>query len=158
MVLENLHEQDGKTFCNVVTDDLGFETEEEKKAAEERDIENKELLDFVKESVGEERQQGAPEPQALHPGLLPDQRGPPDPGDGALLPPRPQRGDAQGPRHPRAGAEPGAPRLPGAEGRLENDREKAKKLSQILSVLAEMTAGMDVEDPNAFAEQVAELF
>ena len=40
----------------------------------------------------------------------------------------------------------------------ENDREKAKKLSQILSVLAEMTAGMDVEDPAAFAEQVAELF
>ena len=53
MVLENLGDQDGKRFCNVVTDDLGFETEEEKKAAEERDIENKDLLDFVKESVGE---------------------------------------------------------------------------------------------------------
>ena len=39
-----------------------------------------------------------------------------------------------------------------------NDREKAKKLSQILYVLAEMTAGMDVEDPAGFAEQVAELF
>ncbi len=39
-----------------------------------------------------------------------------------------------------------------------NDREKAKKLSQILYVLAEMTAGMDVEDPAAFAAQVAELF
>ena len=36
--------------------------------------------------------------------------------------------------------------------------EKARKLSQILYVLAEMTAGMDVEDPAAFAEQVAELF
>ncbi len=53
MVLENLLDQDGKRFCNVVTDDLGFETEEEKKAAEERDIENKELLDFVKEAVGD---------------------------------------------------------------------------------------------------------
>ena len=40
----------------------------------------------------------------------------------------------------------------------KNDSEKAKKLSRILYVLAEMTAGMDVEDPNAFAEQVAELF
>ena len=36
MVLEALHDQDGKSFCNVVTDDLGFDTEEEKKAAEER--------------------------------------------------------------------------------------------------------------------------
>ena len=43
----------GRLFCNVVTDDLGFETEDEKKAAEERDVENKELLDFVKESVGD---------------------------------------------------------------------------------------------------------
>ena len=40
----------------------------------------------------------------------------------------------------------------------DSDKEKAGKLSQILYVLAEMTAGMDVEDPNRFAEQVAELF
>jgi len=53
MVLENLHDQDGKLFCNVVTDDLGFETEEEKKAAEERNEENKEILDFIKETLGE---------------------------------------------------------------------------------------------------------
>ena len=33
MVLENLRDQDGHPFCNVVTEDLGFETEEEKKAA-----------------------------------------------------------------------------------------------------------------------------
>ena len=30
----------GKTFCNVVTDDLGFDTDEEKKAAEELEKEN----------------------------------------------------------------------------------------------------------------------
>ena len=53
MVLENLREQDGKSFCNIVTDDLGFETEEEKKAAEEKEIESKDFLDFVKESLGD---------------------------------------------------------------------------------------------------------
>ena len=53
MVLEALHDQDGKGFCNVVTEDLGFDTDEEKKAAEERDIENKEFLDYIKESLGE---------------------------------------------------------------------------------------------------------
>ena len=40
----------------------------------------------------------------------------------------------------------------------ENDRDKAARLSRILSVLAEMTSGMDVEDPAAFAVLVAELF
>lgn len=52
MVLENLRDQDGHPFCNVVTEDLGFETEEEKKAADERDAENKDFLDFVQQSVG----------------------------------------------------------------------------------------------------------
>ena len=54
MVLESLREQDGKTFCNVVTDDLGFDTEEDKKAVEEQNLENKDFLDFVKEAVGED--------------------------------------------------------------------------------------------------------
>lgn len=53
MVLEQLHDHEGKTFCNVMTDDLGFDTDEEKKAAEEKNEENKELLDFIKESLGE---------------------------------------------------------------------------------------------------------
>ena len=53
MVLENLNNVDGKPFCNVVTDDLGFDTEEDKKAAEERNEENKDLLEFIKEALGE---------------------------------------------------------------------------------------------------------
>lgn len=53
MVMETLHEEGGKQFCNIVTEDLGFETEEEKKATEERNEENKELLDFLKESLGD---------------------------------------------------------------------------------------------------------
>ena len=53
MVLEQLRDHDGKTFCNVMTDDLGFDTEEDKKAAEEQNEENKELLDYLKESLGE---------------------------------------------------------------------------------------------------------
>jgi len=40
----------------------------------------------------------------------------------------------------------------------ETDRDKAAKLAKILSVLAEMTAGTEVEDPVGFAGLVAELF
>ena len=35
--------------------DLGFQTDEEKKAAEEKVVENKELLDFIRDSIGDEK-------------------------------------------------------------------------------------------------------
>ena len=158
MVLENLHDQDGKSFCNVVTDDLGFETEEEKKAAEERDIENKELLDFVKESVGEELSKVRLSRKLTTQACCLTSEGP--------LTLEMERYFRHGPseemRKVRAtrvlelNPEHKAFRV--LQDAWKNDSEKAKKLSRILYVLAEMTAGMDVEDPNAFAEQVAELF
>ena len=43
-----------KAFCNVTTEDLGLQTDEEKKAAEEKAEELKGLLTFVKESLGEQ--------------------------------------------------------------------------------------------------------
>ena len=43
-----------KKFCNAVTEDLGLQTEEEKKQAEEKTEELKGLLTFVKESLGEQ--------------------------------------------------------------------------------------------------------
>ena len=43
-----------KPFCNIATDDLGLETEEEKKETEAKQAEDKELLDFVKETLGDQ--------------------------------------------------------------------------------------------------------
>ena len=40
----------------------------------------------------------------------------------------------------------------------ENDKDRAKSLAAILETLAEMMAGVEVEDPAKFVEQVAELF
>ena len=42
-----------KAFCNVATEDLGLQTEEEKKAMEEKAEQLKGFLTFVKESLGE---------------------------------------------------------------------------------------------------------
>ena len=158
MVLENLHDQDGKSFCNVVTDDLGFETEEEKKAAEERDIENKELLDFVKESVGGDLSKVRLSRKLSTQACCLTSEGP--------LTLEMERYFRHGPseemRKLRAARvlelNPEHHAMQVLKDAWTNDKEKAKKLSQILYVLAEMTAGMDVEDPAAFAEQVAELF
>ncbi|WP_400233959.1 molecular chaperone HtpG [Methanomethylophilus alvi] len=49
-----LREYDKKEFCNATTEDLGLETEEEKKEAEKKDEEYKDLIAFAKESLGEE--------------------------------------------------------------------------------------------------------
>ena len=43
-----------KAFCNVTTEDLGLQSDEEKKAAEEKAEELKGFLTFVKESLGEQ--------------------------------------------------------------------------------------------------------
>jgi molecular chaperone HtpG len=49
-----LNEYDGKPLCNVSTEDLGLESEEEKKEAEEKDEKYKDVVDFVKETLGED--------------------------------------------------------------------------------------------------------
>ena len=158
MVLDALREQDGKSFCNVVTDDLGFDTDEEKKAAEERDIENKELLDFVKESVGESvAKVRLSRKLTTQPCCLTTEGG---------LTLEMERYFRHSPseemRKLRATRvlelNPDHRCFAVLQDAWVNDKDKAAKLSRILAVLAEMTAGVDVEDPTQFAGDVAELF
>ena len=159
VVLENLMEQDGKRFCNVVTDDLGFETEEEKKAAEERDIENKDLLDFVKESLG-----GAvtavrlSRKLAAMPCCLTTE-------GGITLEMEKyfRRGPSEEMRSLRANrvlelnAEHKA--VQALKAAFDGgDKEKAAQYAKILDTLAEMMAGCEVEDPASFVTLVSELF
>ena len=158
VVLDNLREQDGKTFCNVVTQDLGFDTDEEKKAAEERDIENKELLDFVKESTGDSLTAvRLSRKLSTQPCCLTTE------GGVTLEMERYFRhGPSEEMRKIRANrvlelnAEHHAFAV--LKDAFANDKDKAAKLSRILLTLAEMTAGVDVDDPAEFAGLVAELF
>ena len=157
MVLENLREQDGKTFCNVVTDDLGFDTEEEKKAAEERDIENKEFLDFVKEALGDKvTKVRFSRKLASVPCCLTT-----DGGVTLEMEKYFRRGPSEEMRKVRANrvlelnAEHNA--VEALRAAYENDKDRAKSLAAILETLAEMMAGVEVEDPAKFVEQVAEL-
>ena len=159
MVLEALHDQDGKSFCNVVTDDLGFDTEEEKKAAEERDIENKEFLDFVKESVGDAvskvrlSRKLASQPCCLttEGGLTLEmekyfRRGP-----------SPEMRSIRATRVLELNGEHKAVEAFKAAWEA-GDKDKAKSMSLILARLAELLAGAEIEDPAAFVTEVAELF
>ena len=158
-VLENLREQDGKPFCNVVTDDLGFETEEEKKAAEERDLENKELLDFVKESLGEavSKVRLSRKLEKLPCCLTTE-------GPLTLEMERYfRRGPSEEMRKLRAervlelNAEHKA--VQALRAAFENgEKDKAASLAKILETMAELMAGCDIEDPASFVGLVSELF
>lgn len=158
MVIENLREQDGKSFCNVVTDDLGFETDEEKKAAEERDIANKEFLDFVV-SASNDRIKKAK--LSSKPGSLPcclTTEG------GVTL--EMEKYFRYGPneemRSIRANRvlelNPDHAAVKALQSAYETDKEKAASLTGILLSLAELMAGVEIEDPAAFVGQVSELF
>ena len=159
MVLEALHDQDGKAFCNVVTDDLGFETEEEKKAAEERDIENKELLDFVKQSVGDAvAKVRLSRKLDTQPCCLTTE-------GGLTLEMEKyfRRGPSEQMRSVRAsrvleinGEHRAYAALKAAFD--SGDTERARRLSVILVRMAEMLSGAEIEDPAAFVAEVAELF
>lgn len=146
-----------KEFKNINDDDLGLETEEEKKETEKAEEENKELLDFVKEAL-----EGAVESVKVshklksHPVCLSSE------GEVTLE------------------MEKYFATIPGSEGEkikarrvleinpahhafdalkeaFESDKEKAKKLSKILYTEALMIADMPVENAVEFAQLVAEL-
>ena len=52
--LQMLMEYDGKKFANITKDDLNLESEDEKKAMEQKNADAKGLLDTMKEALGEE--------------------------------------------------------------------------------------------------------
>ena len=54
--LQMMHDYDSKTFKNVTQGDLNIETEEEKKNLEEQTNDNKEMIDAIKEALGDKVQ------------------------------------------------------------------------------------------------------
>lgn len=159
MVLEYLQDQDGKRFCNVVTDDLGFDTDEDKKAAEERDIENKDFLDFVKDANGEAIA------KAKLSNKLADMPCSLTTEGGITLEMEKyfRRGPSEEMRKVRAtrvlelNAEHKA--VKAMKSAFDaGDKERAGQLAKVLETLAEMMAGCEIEDPAGFVTMVSDLF
>ena len=159
MVLETLRDQDGKPFCNVVTDDLGFDTEEDKKAAEERNEENKELLEFVRDSLdGRVAKVRLSAKLISKPSCLAT--------EGALT--------LEMERYFRAGPSeemrslratrvlelnPEHNAVKALKAAYEaGEKEKAAKYAKILAAEAELVAGVELENAGEFVELVSELF
>lgn len=52
-VMKTIREYQEKSFCNVTSDDLGIVSDDEKKEIESKEEENKDVLDFAKEVLGD---------------------------------------------------------------------------------------------------------
>ena len=159
LVIENLREQDGKMFCNVVTDDLGFETDEEKKQSEEKNEEAKEMLGYMKECLGDDVEKvKLSNKLASLPCALTTEGG-----ISLEMEKYFRHGPNEEMRKIRANRVLEINENHEAVQKLikaydDGDKEKAGKYTEILLTLAKLMSGVDIEDPAKFTKQVSELF
>ena len=147
-----------KQFCNVSADDLGLETDLEKADTEKKEEENRELLDFVKETLGEQVSAvRLSHKLRSHPVCLTTE------GEITLEVEKYFRS------LPGANTENiqarkvlelngGHAAFAALQTAFETDRERAAVLSQVLLAQAKLIAGLSLEDPSAYAELVCGLF
>ena len=158
--LQQIRLYEGKPFLNIITEDLGFQTEEEKKAEEEKTVQNKELFDFMVESIeAEHLKQVTLTSKLVSSACCLTTTG------GLTL--EMEKYFRMGPseemrklRAERVLEVNGEHRAFKAikEAYDAGDKEKAAALSKILYAQAELIAGVEIEDPAAYAELVCQLF
>ena len=157
-IVEQLGAQDEKKFCNIVTDDLGLDTEEEKKELEAREAEVKDTLDFVKDTLGDKvavvrlsrKLVSAPVCLTTEGSVTLEmeryfKKLPPT----GMEPPKARR---------VLELNASSPAFAALESAVKTDGERARKLANILHAQALLIAGEELEDPAAYAEDVCSLF
>ncbi|MBR4110031.1 MAG: molecular chaperone HtpG [Oscillospiraceae bacterium] len=144
-----------KQFCNASTEDLGLQSEEEKKAIEEKAEEMKEFLTFVKDTLGEQIKEvklsgnlgSAPACMTSASGVSFEmekymRRVNPD----MALPS--ERILELNPEHPAVQA---------MQSALISDTQKARDYAALLCAQATLLAELPLEDPMAYTELVCKL-
>ena len=157
-IVEQLREQDGKKFCNIVTDDLGLETEEEKAELEAKSGEAKDVLDFVKETLGERvavvrltnKLVSAPVCLTTEGSVTLEmeryfRKLPPT----GMEPPKAKR---------VLELNPDSHAFAALTEAVKSDPERARKLTEILHSQALLMAGEELEDAAKYTEEVCSLF
>ena len=158
-VMQLLHEYGEKPFCNVTSDDLGLESEEEKKDTEKKEEESKALLDFVRESLP-----GLVESVRLSHKLKTQPVFLTTEGDVTLemekyfssLPGVPETENIRAKRVLELNGD--HPAFEALKKAYAEDRPRAARLAMILLAQAELIAGLPLDDPSAYTELVCSLF
>ena len=154
-VAQTLMTYEEKSFCNVATEDLGLQSDDDKKELEEKVEQMKGLLTFVKETLGESVQEVklsgslGSSPVMMTPGTGMSfemekymRRANPD------IPFPTQRILELNPEHPAVQA---------METAMIGDTQKAKDYARLLYGQALLLADLPLEDPVAYAELVCNL-
>ena len=157
-IIQQLGTYAEKPFCNIVTDDLGLESEEERADIEKREEDAKETLDFVRETLGERvakvklshKLVSAPVCLTTEGGVTLEMeryfRSMPDTG---MQPPKATR---------VLELNADSPAFAALESAVKADPERARKLVEILHAQALLIAGEELPDPAQYAEDVCSLF
>ena len=162
-VIRALVKFDEKDFRSINDEDLGFESDEDKKETERQESESKEVLDFVKESLdGKVAAVRFSSKLKSHPVSLAAQ------GEISLEMERyfkaVQRG--QGGQNDMLGEmcaqrvleiNASHPSFAALKDAFENDKEKAAKYAKLLYGQALLTAGIPIEDPAEFSGLISSL-
>ena len=157
-VAEILQQYQEKRFCNVVSQDLGLDTDEEKAEAEKAGEENRALLDYVKEQVGDAVESVKISRKLKnYPVCLSSE------GEITL--------EMERYFHSLPGTDPNAmkarrvlelnldhPAVQALDKARSEDPERASVMARILLAQAELVAGIAPKDPAAYSELVCSLF
>ncbi len=157
--IKTLRNYGEKEFCDINSNDLDLGTEEEKKEAEAKEEESKELLDFVKESLGDKVDSvKLSRKLRTHAVCLSSE------GDVSFemekyfanLPGTPESQKVKAKRVLEIN--PNHEAFSALEKAYKDDKDKAKAMCQIMLDQALLMAGMPVEDMLSYSENVFKLF
>ena len=144
-----------KPFCNVSTEDLGLQTEEEKKQAEEKAEEMKGLLTFVKETLGDRvKEVKLSSGLGSHPVCMTPAEGMSFEMEKYMKRANPEFAFPVGrvlelnPEHEAVQA---------MQKAMTEDPEKAKDYAKLLCYQAQLMAELPLDDPYAYTELVCRL-
>lgn len=144
-----------KPFCNVSTEDLGLQTEEEKKHAEEKAEEMKGLLTFVKETLGDRvKEVKLSSELGSHPVCMTPAEGMSFEMEKYMKRANPEFAFPVGrvlelnPEHEAVQA---------MQKAMTEDPEKAKDYAKLLCYQAQLMAELPLDDPYAYTELVCRL-
>ncbi len=156
--LRTLRNYNEKEFCDINSNDLDLGTEEERKETEAKEEESKELLDFVKETLGDKVESvKLSRTLKTHAVCLSAE------GDVSF---EMEKYFANLPGSPEQGVKakrvlelnPNHPAFEALNRAYTEDRDKAKAMCQIMLDQALLMAGMPVDDMLGYSENVFKLF
>lgn len=157
-VMKALAEFDGKPICNITSDDIGIESEEERKGKEEKTAESKDLLDFARETLKEEVSDVVISSKLKNHAVLLSSRG------RVSLEMERYFSSFPGSDEEKMRAErvlelnASHPAFESLRKAFDTDKDRAAKLVKIMYGQACIISGMPVKDVSGFSEMVFGLF